>query len=80
MGRTVASECEYFESVKDVDRLLDARNGDIPDDERPWISMAEDAVNQMRQGITDVPGLERTFGSEIYRFLNEEEMKLCSNL
>lgn len=80
VGRTVASECEYFESVKDVDRLLDARNGDIPDDERPWISMAEDAVNQMRQGITDVPGLERTFGSEIYRFLNEEEMKLCSNL
>jgi type II secretory ATPase GspE/PulE/Tfp pilus assembly ATPase PilB-like protein len=80
VGRTVASECEYFESVKDVDRLLEARNGNIPDDERPWVSMAEDAVNQMRQGITDVPGLERTFGSEIYRFLSEEEMKLCSNL
>ncbi len=80
VGRTVASECEYFENVKDVDKLLNSRNGDIADDERPWVSMAEDAVRQMRQGVTDVTGLEMTFGTEIYPFLTEEELKLCSNL
>lgn len=80
VGRTVASECEYFESVKDVDRLLAARSGELTEEERTWTTMAEDAVRQMRQGITDVPGLERVFGSEIYPHLTEEEMKLCSNL
>lgn len=80
VGRTVASECEYFESVKDVDRLLEARNDHISDDQRTWVSMAEDAVNQMRRGITDVQGLERTFGSEIYQYLTAEERELCSNL
>ena len=80
VGRTVASECEYFENVADVDRLLNARNDTIAYDERRWTSMAEDAVNKMRQGITDVPGLERTFGSQIYAYLTEEEKLLCSNL
>lgn len=79
-GRTVVSECEFFESVEDVDRLLNARNDTITYEERRWISMAEDAVNKMRQGITDVPGLERTFGSQIYPYLTDEEKLLCSNL
>lgn len=80
VGRTVASECEYFETVADVDRLLNARNDTLGSEERRWTSMAEDAVNQMRDGITDVPGLERTFGSQIYQYLSEEEKLLCSNL
>lgn len=80
VGRTVASECEYFESVQDVDRLLNARNDTIAYEERRWTSMAEDAVNKMREGITDVPGLERTFGSQIYAYLTDEEKLLCSNL
>lgn len=80
VGRTVASECEYFESVQDVDRLLNARNDTLALEERQWTSMAEDAVNKMREGITDVPGLERTFGSQIYAYLTDEEKLLCSNL
>jgi type II secretory ATPase GspE/PulE/Tfp pilus assembly ATPase PilB-like protein len=80
VGRTVASECEYFESVQDVDRLLNARNDTIAYEERHWTSMAEDAVNKMREGITDVAGLERTFGSQIYPFLTDEEKLQCSNL
>lgn len=80
VGRTVVSECEYFENVKDVDRLLNARNETVSSEERTWLTMAEDAVNKMRSGVTDVAGLERTFGSEIYPYLNEEELKQCSNL
>jgi general secretion pathway protein E len=80
VGRTVASECEFFESVEDVDRLLNARNDTLTSVEQRWISMAEDAVNKMREGITDVSGLERTFGSQIYPHLTEEEKLLCSNL
>lgn len=79
VGRTVASECENFESVEAVDRLLNARNDSLSREERTWPTMAEDAVRQMREGLTDIIGLEKVFGSAIYPFLTEEELQLCSN-
>ncbi len=35
VGRTVASECEFFESVEDVDRLLNARNDTLSKSKEP---------------------------------------------
>lgn len=53
-GRTLVSETVYLRTESDVSRLL---KGDVW-----WISMLDDAVGKMQQGITDRRELERVFG------------------
>jgi type II secretory ATPase GspE/PulE/Tfp pilus assembly ATPase PilB-like protein len=55
-GRTLVSECAYFSTERDVDRLL---NGD-----RWWPEMMEDAVGKYKAGITSADEIIRVFGIE----------------
>lgn len=70
-GRTVVSECEYFEDAEQVDRILDL-NGDL-DDVRTWPTMVEDAVAKYREGVTDCDELYRVFGASIEPVLRKLE-------
>lgn len=69
-GRTVVSECEYFENAEQVDRILDLQ-GDL-DDARTWPTMVEDAVKKYREGVTDLDELYRVFGAAIDPVLREQ--------
>lgn len=60
-GRVPVSECVYFESESDVDRLLAG--------EKSWTEMKEDAIAKMHAGITDERELRRVFGAEIEKML-----------
>lgn len=70
-GRTVVSECEYFEDSEQVDRILEQK-GDL-DDVRTWPTMVEDAVKKYREGLTDLPELYRVFGASIDPVLRRQE-------
>jgi len=70
-GRTVVSECEYFENSEQVDRILDLQ-GDL-DTARTWPTMVEDAVKKYREGVTDLDELYRVFGASIDPVLREQE-------
>jgi type II secretory ATPase GspE/PulE/Tfp pilus assembly ATPase PilB-like protein len=69
-GRTVVSECEYFETPEDVQRV-------IPEDDKiiheTWTTKEQDAVNKMYAGLTDMRELDRVFGPSIERFLRKED-------
>lgn len=55
-GRSVISECEYFKSPAEVDRMI---AGEVW-----WPSMIEDAVDKMEQGLTSAQEVVRVFGEE----------------
>lgn len=55
-GRTVVSECAYFSNDEDVDRMI---AGEIF-----WKTMIEDAVDKVRNGVTDDREVIKTFGEE----------------
>lgn len=67
-GRTVVSECEYFEDFDDVDRILGAGDTEVV---RTWPTMMEDAVGKFRAGITDERELRRVFGAGVDPYLLE---------
>lgn len=55
-GRTVVSECAYFNSVDDVQNLIDGKIS--------WSTMVEDAVLKVKEGVTDANEVIRVFGEE----------------
>lgn len=69
VGRSVVSECEYFEGPDDVDRIIVERDSDI---DRTWKTMGEDAVEKMQAGITDLRELDRVFGAGVAKYLKED--------
>lgn len=52
--RSVVSECAYFQSAEEVDRAFSG--------EQWWPSMAEDAVEKVKQGTTRESEIVRVFG------------------
>lgn len=70
-GRTVVSECEYFQDYDSVDMLLKATGES--EVRRTWPTMLEDAVQKMREGQTDLKELYRVFGAAVDMHLHEEE-------
>ena len=71
-GRTVVSECEYFEGPDDVQKIIPEANKHIHE---TWVSKEQDAVNKMYAGMTDMAELDRVFGPSIERFLREEDRR-----
>jgi len=55
-GRMIVSECAYFSSEREVDRLL---AGEIW-----WPTLVEDAIGKVRQGLTNAAEVVRLFGPE----------------
>lgn len=53
-GRTVVSECSYFQNEEDVQSLI---NGQVK-----WESILQDAINKAKAGITDYKEIIRVFG------------------
>lgn len=68
-GRTVVSECEYFEGPDDVQKIIPEANKHI---EETWVPKEKDAVEKMYAGLTDFAELDRVFGPSIERFLRKE--------
>ena len=60
-GRTLVSECAYFSSEREVDRLLEQ--------ERWWPLMMEDAVLKYKMGITSAKEIVRVFGIEAEEYI-----------
>jgi type II secretory ATPase GspE/PulE/Tfp pilus assembly ATPase PilB-like protein len=69
-GRTVVSECEYFDGPEEVNRIIPEKNKDIIE---TWTTKEQDAVNKMYAGMTDMAELDRVFGPAIDRYLREED-------
>lgn len=72
VGRTVVSECEYFDGPDAVNRIIPERGKHI---EETWTTKEEDAVNKMYAGITDFAELDRHFGPAITKYLREEDRR-----
>jgi general secretion pathway protein E len=64
-GRTVISECAYFSSEHDVQRLLD---GDVW-----WPTLMDDAILKFRQGQSTADEVIRLFGAEAAAALGRSE-------
>ena len=62
-GRTLVSECAYFSTEQDVDRLL---RGD-----RWWPQMMEDAVLKHKMGVTSAKEIIRVFGVEAEEYIQK---------
>nr|WP_250808039.1 GspE/PulE family protein [Neorhizobium tomejilense] len=71
-GRTVVSECEYFDGPEAVNRIIPEAGKTI---EETWTTKEQDAVNKMYAGITDFAELDRQFGPAIERYLREEDRR-----
>lgn len=69
-GRTVVSECEYFEDPTAVDKIINSTEHDV---KRTWPTMVEDAVKKMREGKTDEYELTRVFGAAVEPYLRGEQ-------
>lgn len=69
-GRTVASECEYFGTPAEVQRIIPEPGKHI---EETWITKEEDAVNKYYAGMTDLAELDRVFGPAMEQYLREED-------
>lgn len=67
-GRTVVSECEYFEDPTEVDNIINSTEKDV---KRTWPTMAEDAIKKMDAGLTDEYELTRVFGAAIEPYLRK---------
>src|SRR5690606_26878427 len=61
-GRTVVSECEYFEEPHEVDNIINSTEKDV---QRTWPTMVEDALKKMDAGLTDEEELIRVFGAAV---------------
>lgn len=61
-GRTVVSECAYFNSEKAVDHMLAGQ--------RWWPSMLEDAMGKAQEGLTTEAEVVRVFGAEAQAMLD----------
>ena len=57
-GRTIVSECNYFKTEEEVNRLVAG--------EMWWPSMLEDAILKAEDGITSEEEVKRTFGPDAY--------------
>ncbi len=57
-GRTVVSEAVFLRESEDVERMLDTS------EKRWWTTIAEDAYNKYRKGITDRREMLRTLGPD----------------
>ncbi len=56
-GRTVVSECHYFQSEDEVQAVMEQR--------KPrWSRMVDDGLEKVKQGVTDARELVRVFGPE----------------
>lgn len=53
-GRTIVSECKYFRNDREVQSMLDGNLN--------WTKMVEDAVNKVKEGVTDAYEIHRVFG------------------
>ncbi|WP_315922693.1 GspE/PulE family protein [Mesorhizobium sp. SP-1A] len=69
-GRTVVSECEYFEDPTEVDNIINATEQNV---KRTWPTMVEDAVKKMRAGVTDEYELVRVFGAAVEPYLRGDK-------
>lgn len=69
-GRTLATECEYFGTPEEVQRIIPEPGKHI---EPTWITKEQDAVNKMYAGVTDLAELDRVFGPAMERYLREED-------
>ncbi|MCS4089866.1 GspE/PulE family protein [Rhizobium sp. BK176] len=69
-GRTVASECEYFATAADVQKIIPEPGKHI---EETWMTKEQDAVNKMYAGMTDLAELDRVFGPAVEQYLREED-------
>lgn len=67
-GRTVISECSYFNDEEEVDALI---RGEIN-----WSTIVQDAVKKAREGITDTEEVIRVFGEEGRRALIDNNMEV----
>lgn len=67
-GRTVISECEYFEDYDAVDRIIDPS---LSGDSWTWETMMDDAIDKCRKGVTDKAELQRVMGAAIDPYLGE---------
>ncbi len=70
-GRTVVSECEYFDGPAAVGNIIPEKGKDI---DVTWVTKEEDAVNKMYAGVTDYAELERVFGPSIERYIRKEDV------
>lgn len=61
-GRTIISECSYFNNEEEVDAMMAGK--------RNWTTLVEDAVNKYKAGETDRKEVERIFGGEAELYLN----------
>jgi len=66
IGRTVVSECVYFNSPKEVRRMMESRH------ERWWQTKLEDAYQKYKSGITIKSELIKAFGEEAVIHLKEQ--------
>ncbi|MBY3433138.1 Flp pilus assembly complex ATPase component TadA [Rhizobium laguerreae] len=69
-GRTVASECEYFATPADVQKIIPEAGKHI---EETWITKEQDAVNKFYAGMTDLEELDRVFGPAVEQYLRKED-------
>lgn len=60
-SRTVVSECEHFPDMESVDRVIHG--------ERSWPTIAEDAFDKYKEGVTDIKEMTRVFGSAVEELL-----------
>lgn len=61
-NRSVVSECVYFSNEEEVERAIAG--------ERWWPSMMEDAVQKVREGLTDRREVIRVFGPEAAEYMD----------
>lgn len=57
VDRTVVSECHYFRSQEEVEKLIEGGN-------RSWNSILDDAMSKFSEGVTDTAEMKRVFGAE----------------
>jgi general secretion pathway protein E len=69
-GRTVASECEYFSTPADVQKIIPEAGKHI---QETWVTKEQDAVSKMYAGMTDLQELDRVFGPAVEQYLREED-------
>jgi general secretion pathway protein E len=71
-GRTIASECEYFASPADVQKIIPEAGKHI---QETWTTKEQDAVIKMYAGQTDLAELDRVFGPAVEQYLMEDDRR-----
>lgn len=57
-GRTIVSECVAFRTEDEFERIMN-------NEKRWWSTMLDDAFEKLKEGLTDLPELERIFGENV---------------